>query len=134
VTRRCQGDRGSATVAVLVLMFAFTSGAVVWLARDVDRAVSNRSAAQSIAFQAARTGAQQVDVASLRADGTPAIDADAARLAATGTANGLFDAYGLAGTVTAVDVGIDRVSVTVEVADAGRTVTGRGTARAQEGP
>jgi hypothetical protein len=42
----------------LVLLFTFTAGGVVWLARDVDRAISNRAAAQSIAFQAARSGAQ----------------------------------------------------------------------------
>ena len=53
-------------VTGLVLLFAFTAGGVIWLARDVNRSVSNRSAAQSIAFQAARSAAQQVGITSLR--------------------------------------------------------------------
>ena len=43
-------------VTALVLLFAFTAGGVIWLSRDVNRRVSNRSAAQSIVFQAARVG------------------------------------------------------------------------------
>ena len=73
-----------ATVTGLVLLFAFTAGGVIWLARDVDRAVSNRTAAQSIAFQAARSGAQQIVVAGLRGDGVVAVDGSRARAAAAG--------------------------------------------------
>ena len=54
--RRWQGDRGSGLVTGITLIFAFTFLGLVWLARDVDRSVSNRSTAQSIAFQAARSG------------------------------------------------------------------------------
>ena len=57
---RPERDRGSATVTALVLVFAFTAGAVIWLASDVNSRVADRSAAQSVAFQAARAGAQQV--------------------------------------------------------------------------
>ena len=52
--RRGRDDRGSGLVTGIVLIFAFTFLGLVWLARDVDRGVSNRSAAQSIAFQSAR--------------------------------------------------------------------------------
>ena len=50
--RRCRDDRGMAMVTGLVLLFAFTAGGLVWLARDANRSVSNRTAAQSIAFEA----------------------------------------------------------------------------------
>ena len=64
--KRLRGERGSGLVAGIVLIFAFTFLGMVWLARDVDRGVSNRSAAQSIAFQAARSGAQSASIADLR--------------------------------------------------------------------
>ncbi len=122
-------------VTGVVLMFAFTAGAIIWLARDVDRAVSDRASAQSIAFQAARSGAQQIDVDVLRRPaGTVAIDLDRAGSAVEDTAARLLDAYDLAGRITAVDVVGDRITVTLEVDTAGRTVTGTGSARAQGAP
>lgn len=131
--KRLSGDRGAGMVTGLVLMFAFTAGAVVWLARDVDRSISNRSAAQSIAFQSARSGAQQLDQDRLRsADADLAVDERAARRVAAATASQLFDAYRLDGTVIRIAVEGDRVTVAVEVVDAGRTVTGIGSARAVE--
>jgi Tfp pilus assembly protein PilX len=131
---RLKGDRGSGMVTGLVLMFVFTAGAVVWLARDVDRAISNRSAAQSVAFQAARSGAQQVETSALRTGASTGvvIDDAAARRAAAATAAQLFDSHRLDGKVTSIVVELDRVTVTVEVTDAGRTVTGVGSARAVE--
>jgi hypothetical protein len=134
--KRLSGERGSAMVTGLVLMFAFTAGSIVWLARDVDRMVSNRASAQSIAFQAARAGAQQLDVGRLRA-GTGsgvAIDERAAHEAVSRTASQLLDAYGLDGVVGTVSVTDDRVTVTVMVGDGGRSVTGTGSARAEDGP
>jgi hypothetical protein len=121
-------------VTGLVLMFVFTAGAVVWLARDVDRAISNRSAAQSVAFQSARSGAQQAETTTLRAGSSAVVTIDdaAARRAAAATATQLFDAYRLDGRVTAIVIDLDRVTVTVEVTDAGRVVTGVGSARAVE--
>jgi hypothetical protein len=122
-------------VTGVVLMFAFTAGAIIWLARDVDRAVSDRASAQSIAFQAARSGAQQIDVDVLRRpDGAIAIDPDLARPAAEDAAARLLVAYDLDGRITAVDVVGDRITVTLEVETAGRTVTGTGSARAQGAP
>lgn len=121
----------------LVLMFTLTAGGVIWLARDVDRAVSNRGAAQSIAFQAARSGAQRVDVAHLRAFDVVVVDEAAARAEAVGVATRLLDAYGFTGEVARIDVDGGSVTVTVTVTDAGRTVTGVGAARAtdaREGP
>jgi hypothetical protein len=116
----------------LVLLFTFTAGGVLWLARDVDRAISNRAAAQSIAFQAARSGAQQVDVARLRLDGGVVLSESAARAEGAATANRLLDAYGLDGMVVEMAVDGGRMRVVLEVDDGGRTVTGVGVARASD--
>jgi Tfp pilus assembly protein PilX len=131
--RRGAGERGAGLVAGITLIFAFTFLGLVWLARDVDRSVSNRSAAQSIAFQAARSGAQSTALAELRS-GTAVIDPDTARRAAVDTAEQLFTSYGVNGTVVSVDVIGDRVVVSVTISDSGRTVTGEGTVRAERTP
>ena len=132
--RRCRGDRGMATVTGLVLLFAFTAGGVIWLARDANRAVSNRTAAQSIAFQAARSAAQQVAVASLRRGADVRVDVDAARRAAESTAADLFSGYEVDGRV--VDVTVvppDTVRVEVRISDPAGDVTGVAAASAEDG-
>ena len=133
VRTRVHGDRGAGLVAGIALIFAFTFLGLVWLARDVDRGVSNRSAAQSIAFQAARSGAQAAAVTDLRS-GIIVIDPVAANRAAGSTAGALFTSYGVEGAVTSVDVQADSVSVTVRITDDGRSVTGAGTVRAERAP
>ncbi len=134
-TRFWAGDeRGAGTVAAIALVFAFTFLGLVWLARDVDRSISNRSAAQSIAFQAARSGAQEADVAGLRAGETAPIDPVAARAAAERTARALFASYGVAGSIAGISVDGNRVTVSVTITDAGRTVTGSGSVRAERTP
>ena len=130
---RLRGERGAGLVAGIALMFAFTFLGLVWLARDVDRGVSNRSAAQSIAFQAARSGAQSTGVTDLRT-GITLVDPNAATRAATSTAGALFTSNGVDGRITSVDVVADSVSVSVTITDDGRTVTGAGTVRAQRAP
>ncbi len=133
--RRCRDERGTALVTALVLLFAFTAGGVIWLSRDVNRRVSNRSAAQSIAFQAARSGAQQVEVGSLRDGGDQplVIDEPSAQEHARRVADRLFDEYRLDGSVLAVTV--DGVTVTVEVriSDSAGDVVGVGSAGAEAG-
>ncbi|HUS42132.1 MAG TPA: hypothetical protein VMY16_05640 [Ilumatobacteraceae bacterium] len=133
VSRRGRGQHGAGLVAGIALMFAFTFLGLVWLARDVDRGVSNRSAAQSIAFQAARSGAQSAAVTDLRS-GITRIDPAAASSAATATAGALFASYGVDGSVTSIEVAADTVSVRVSIVDDGRTVTGAGTVRAERAP
>ena len=130
---RLRGERGSGLVAGIALIFAFTFLGLVWLARDVDRGVSNRSAAQSIAFQAARSGAQAAQLTDLRS-GLTVVDPARARQAATSTADALFTSYGVNGSVTSVDVVADSVSVSLTITDGGRTVTGAGTVRAERAP
>ena len=133
MTGRLKGELGSGLVAGIALMFAFTFLGLVWLARDVDRGVSNRSAAQSIAFQAARSGAQAAGVTDLRT-GLTLIDPDAATRAASSTAGALFASYDVDGRVTSVEVAADSVSVSVTIIDGGVTVTGAGTVRAERAP
>ena len=133
MTGRLKGELGSGLVAGIALMFAFTFLGLVWLARDVDRGVSNRSAAQSIAFQAARSGAQAAGVTDLRT-GLTLIDPNAATQAASSTADALFASYGVDGRVTSVEVAADSVSVSVTIIDGGVTVTGAGTVRAERTP
>jgi len=127
--RRFRGQEGIATVTGLVLLFAFTSVGVIWLARDVNRSVSNRSAAQSIAFQAARSGAQALGAGDLRRVGVPSIDDDRAVAAAHATASELFAGYTVDGTVVRVTVSADTVEVEVRIADPAGDVTGLGAAR-----
>lgn len=130
---RLSGEDGAGLVAGIALIFAFTFLGLVWLARDVDRGVSNRSAAQSIAFQAARSGAQAAAITDLRS-GVALVDPAAASRAATSTAGALFTSYGVDGAVTSIEVVADSVSVRVTITDDGRTVTGAGTVRAERAP
>lgn len=134
-TKRGRGEHGSAVVTSLVLLFAFTAGGVIWLSRDVNRVVANRSAAQSIAFQSARAGAQQVEVGSLRSGASDGvvIDEGRAREAARRIADELFDAYGVSGT-SSMTISGDTVTVTVTIDDPVGDQTVRGSVQAQAGP
>lgn len=131
--RRCSGEHGAGLVAGIALIFAFTFLGLVWLARDVDRGVSNRSAAQSIAFQAARSGAQAASITDLRT-GDTVIDPAVARRAATSTAGSLFRSYRVDGRIVSVEVDADQVSVMVRIVDGSTTVTGAGSVRAERAP
>lgn len=129
-------DRGSGLVAGIAFMFAFTFLGLVWVARDVDRGISNQSAASSIAFQAARSGAQAARVDDVRGGNFEGLDAVAARAAANSTASRLFASYRVMGAVTSVDVDLatSKVVVTVTITDGSKTVTGVGAAEAVEVP
>lgn len=114
--RRFRGDRGTALVTATVLLFAFTSAGVILLARDYDSRVATRSVAQAIAFQAARIGAQQVDVAVMRRDGLVVLDRPEAVEQAGLAGRRLLTEYGETGTVAVTVVG-DEVTVVVEIVD-----------------
>lgn len=139
--RRGRGDRGTALVTAMVLLFSFTAAGVIVLARDYDERLATRSTAQAIAFQAARVGAQQVAVESLRGDGAVTVDAGAAVEQATRAAQELLAAAGESGGVV-VAVDGDRVTVVVEIVDVieggfdgsqRATVRAEGSARAVSG-
>ncbi len=131
--RRGSGDRGSGLVAGIAFIFAFTFLGLVWLARDVDRGVSNRSTAGSVAFQSARSGAQVAFPESLRSGGDPTIDVAGARVAGTATAARLFTEYDVTGTVV-ISVTTDEVTAVVTITDRGVTVTGRAVVQSQRAP
>ncbi len=131
--RRGSDDRGSGLVAGIAFIFAFTFLGLVWLARDVDRGVSNRSTAGSVAFQSARSGAQAAFPESLRRAGEPTIDAAGARVAGAETAARLFTEYGVTGTVT-IAVTTNEVTAVVTITDRGVTVTGRAVVQSQRAP
>lgn len=107
-------ERGTGLVAGIAMMFSFTFLGLVWLAHDVDRGLSNESAAQSIAFQAARSAAQTTSIIDARA-GTVAIDPGPACASASASAARLFRSYALDGSMTRCSVDPSRVRVTVEV-------------------
>ena len=125
---RGRGDRGSAIVAAVVLMLSIVGGSLVWLTWDVDRAVNAAADADAVAFQAARAGAQAIEPASLRA-GSPTIDAEQAQRRAEEAATSLLDANLTTGRVTGVVVASNRLTVTVEIVEAGRRVTGQASVR-----
>ncbi|WP_040495544.1 hypothetical protein [Ilumatobacter nonamiensis] len=133
-SRRFDGrdDRGSGLVAGIAFMFAFTFLGLVWVARDVDRGISNQSAATSIAFQAARSGAQAARVDDVRSGELDVLDADAARAAASTTAAQLIGSYQVDGSIAAIDVDLaaSKVTVTITIVDGTKTVTGVGAAEA----
>jgi hypothetical protein len=125
---RCGDDQGSATVAAIVVMLSLVGGALLWLTWNVDRSINAASDADAIAFQAARAGAQAIDPASLRTT-TPTINPDRAPQLAIAAATTLLATNNTTGHVISVNVASDRVTVIVEITEAGRTVTGQGTAR-----
>ena len=133
---RGRGDRGSAMVAGVVLMFAFTAGAIIWLARDVDRGgVGSRlRAVDRVPGGPVRRAASRHRRPAAPAGGPIDIDPELARSAAEATAARLLDAYDLDGRITSIDIVGDRITVALEVETAGRTVTGAGSARAQAAP
>jgi hypothetical protein len=126
-------DRGSAVVATLTFSFVFMAGAFIWLSRTVDRSLHDRSQATAVAFQAARAGAQQIDLEASRRTGTLVLDADLAVAAARASATRTLATNGDRGAVGAITVDGVRVTVTVVITTSGRAVDGTATATAHYG-
>lgn len=104
VRRRLRGDRGSATVWALgvVAVVALLAGAVL----DGGNAMAARVQALDIAQQAARAGANQLDLGALRNEGLVRLDPGAAQAAAAA----FLRQAGATGTATATPA---QVTVTV---------------------
>ena len=98
---RRRRDRGSATVLMITLCFTFLAGSLVWLSRTVDQSLDDRTNAASIAFQAARAGAQAIDPTALRA-GQVIVDPVAARMVVAETTARLLAVNGDVGSLAAV--------------------------------
>lgn len=132
LSQRLHDDSGSGLVAGIAFMFAFTFLGLVWVARDVDRGISNQSAASSIAFQAARSGAQAALIDDVRGGAVEQLDVEAATAAAAATASQLFASYRVAGSISSIEVDLatSKVFVTVTIIDGRKTVVGVGAAEA----
>lgn len=102
--QRLRGDRGSATAWAIgvVAVVALLSGAVL----DGGNAMAARVQALDIAQQAARAGANQLDLGALRNQGAVRLDPPAAQAAA----EAFLRQAGATGTATAT---IAQVTVTV---------------------
>jgi hypothetical protein len=125
-------DAGAATVLMITLCFTFLAGSLVWLSRTVDQSLDDRTNAVSIAFQAARAGAQALDPVSARA-GEAIVDPVAARLAVATTTQRLLAANGDTGSLSALSIDRNRVTVSVTITTTGRPATGTASASAVVG-
>ncbi|MEY2581685.1 MAG: hypothetical protein QOE09_1534 [Ilumatobacteraceae bacterium] len=125
-------DTGSATVLMITLCFTFLAGSVLWLSRTVDQSLDDRTNAAAIAFQAARAGAQAIDLDGVRS-GEAIIDAVAAREAIASTTAQLLAANGDTGSVSAISIAHNRVTVSVTITTTGRLATGTASASAVAG-
>lgn len=125
-------DRGS--VSALVAVVATGLVMVAGLAYDGGQIVTAQATARDLAANAARAGAQEVDLDELRATGTAALDVDAA----TEAAENYLAATGHRGTVTvegsSITVSVHVVQPMLVLPLPDRTVTATDTATAQTGP
>jgi hypothetical protein len=111
VLRRFRTDeRGSGYIGAFIVLFAFLVVGGVGVLVDSARQVSTERFASSAAYEAARAGAQAIQVTGARG-GAATIDASGARAAALDAATGLLSGSGA--TVTNVTVTGDEVVVTV---------------------
>jgi hypothetical protein len=111
VLRRLRDDeRGSGYIGAFIVLFAFLVVGGVGVLVDSARQVSTERFASSAAYEAARAGAQAIQVTGARG-GAATIDVSGARAAALDAATGLLSGSGA--TVTDVTVTADEVVVTV---------------------
>lgn len=104
MTARARGDRG--TVSAMVAVVAIGLVMVAGLAYDGGQIVAAQATARDLAANAARAGAQEVDLQELRATGVAALDPDLAAQA--------VDDY-LAGTGHTATVTVAGPTITVAV-------------------
>lgn len=111
VVRRFRTDeRGIGFVAAFIVLFATLTLAGVGVIVDSARINSAQREASAAAFEAARAGANAVQLGAVRA-GDAHLDPSAARAAALDAAEALLGDSG--GAVTAIDVTADEVVVVV---------------------
>lgn len=124
-------ERGSMTGFVAVIATALVM--VAGMAYDGGAILNTHATARRAAAEAARVGAQQVDIDHLRATGEIRLDPDAAEAAA----NAFLDAAGIEGTAQ-VDGAEITVTATIRhdlliLPGADRTITGVQSATATDG-
>lgn len=132
MTRRTRSEQGS--VSALVAVVATGLVMVAGLAYDGGQIVTAQATARDLAANAARAGAQEVDLDELRATGRAALDIDAA----TQAAEDYLARTGYVGTVTvngpSITVSVHVVQPMLILPLPDRTVTATDTATAQTGP
>lgn len=133
-TRLCGDDRGAGYLAAFIVLFSVLVVAGVGILIDSARIFAADRQCTSIAFEAARAGANALDAEAVR-EGVIVVDGVAANAAASAAAATFVSATGA--TLQSVSVEGDQVTVVVS-ADVDtwfpmipdRTVTERATARA----
>lgn len=132
MTPRTRSEQGS--VSALVAVVATGLVLVAGLAYDGGQIVTAQATARDLAANAARAGAQEVDIDELRATGRAALNIDAASQAA----DDYLARTGHQGTVTvngpSITVSVHVVQPMLILPLPDRTVTATDTATAQTGP
>ena len=132
MTRRTRPEQGS--VSALVAVVATGLVMIAGLAYDGGQIVTAQATARDLAANAARAGAQEVDLDELRATGRAALDIDAA----TQAAEDYLARTGHQGTVTvngpSITVSVHVVQPMLILPLPDRTVTATDTATALTGP
>lgn len=131
MNRRAGGDRGSISAFVAIVAVALVM--VAGMAYDGGQVIAAQGRAHSYASKAARAGAQEIDITTLRSTGRRALD----RTRAESSARAYLADVGAAGTVD-VDGASVTVSVTIDQAmhilpSPDRTVAATETATALDG-
>jgi Flp pilus assembly protein TadG len=121
--RGARGDRGgeAGAVTVMVVIFAAVLVLLAGLVSDGGRVLAAKRRAINIAEQAARAGAQQLDVASVRGGGPDQLDPPAARAAAMAYLGqaGYAGAAHVYGDTVDVDVGWSQPLLILHIAGVG---------------
>jgi len=127
---RCAGERGSITAFVAVVAVALVM--VAGMAYDGGQVMAAHNAARNDAEQAARAGAQQIDLTHLRQTNEPRLDPAEAESAALA----YLARSGSTGTVAVDDasitVTVTRIQALLILPGADRTITVSETASAVE--
>ncbi|MBE1533722.1 TadE/TadG family type IV pilus assembly protein [Actinomadura algeriensis] len=109
--RRDTGSRDRGTVSLYVVLFTPVVFLLAGLLVDGGLAIHARQRAADMAEQAARAGANEIDLDALRASGDPVVDPGRARAAACD----LLSAYGDEVTGANCEASTEAVTVTVQI-------------------
>jgi hypothetical protein len=103
-------DRGAGYLAAFIVLFSVLGVVCVGILIDTARIMSSARQTDSIALEAARAGANAIDIAQSRS-GATTLNVGEAQAAASGAAASFVSASGA--TLTSVSVNGNRVTVTV---------------------
>lgn len=137
-TRSLRDDRGAGYMAAFIVLFGTLTLAGIGILVDTARILSAHRQTDTIALEAARAGANAVDVQVLRGGGGVAVDPGAAQAAASAAAASFVSGSGA--SISSVTVNGDRVTVRISATVdpwfpimSTRTVASQASARAATG-